>query len=107
MVNVLYWILPGGLFAGCSKPIEGCISDRELLAGSDLPEIIEEGDKAAADRGFANCEDIFAAKKATLYTPPFKPKDGGPMPLKDIFRGEALARARIHIGRFFLQYLTS
>ena len=83
--TVLYWISPGGLFVGCSKPIKGCISDRDLLAGSDLPEITEEGDRAAADHGFANCEDIFAAKKATFLTPPFKPKDGGPMSLQDIF----------------------
>ena len=99
MVNVLYWILPGGQFAGCSKPIEGCISDRELLIASGLKEELEEGDEVEADRGFANCQDVFAAKKARIITPAFKPRDGAPFPLKEVFRSETIARSRIHIGK--------
>ena len=99
MVNVLYWILPGGQFAGCSKPIEGCISDRELLIASGLKEELEEGDEVEADRGFANCQDVFAEKKARIITPAFKPRDGAPFPLKEVFRSETIARSRIHIGK--------
>ena len=99
VVNVLYWVLPGGQFAGCSKPIEGCISDRELLIQSGLPEELDEGDLVEADRGFANCKDVFGARKARVETPPFKPRNGDPMSLKDIFRGEVIARSRIHIGK--------
>ena len=99
MVNVLYWILPGGQFAGCSKPIEGCISDRELLIASGLKEELEEGDEVEADRGFANCQDVVAERKARIITPAFKPRDGAPFPLKEVFRSETIARSRIHIGK--------
>ena len=102
MVNVLYWILPGGQFAGCSKPIEGCISDRELLIASGLKEELEEADEVEADRGFANCQDVFAEKKARLITPDFKPKNGAPFTLKQVFRSETIARSRIHIGKHIL-----
>ena len=102
MVNVLYWILPGGQFAGCSKPIEGCISDRELLIASGLKEELEEADEVEADRGFANCQDVFAEKKARLITPDFKPKNGAPFTVKQVFRSETIARSRIHIGKHIL-----
>ena len=102
VVNVLYWVLPGGQFAGCSKPIEGCISDRELLIASGLKEELEEGDEVEADRGFANCQDVFAAKKARLITPDFKPKNGAPFTVKQVFRSETIARSRIHIGKHIL-----
>ena len=97
----MYWVLPGGQFAGCSKPIEGCISDRELLIGSGLPEELDKGDLVEADRGFANCKDVFGARQARVETPPFKPRNGDPMSLKDIFRGEVIARSRIHIGKVY------
>ena len=98
VVNVLYWVLPGGQFAGCSKPIEGCISDRELLIASGLPEELDEGDLVEADRGFTNCKDVFGARKARVMTPPSKPKNGAPLSIKQIFEGEVIARSRIHIG---------
>ena len=44
VVNVLYAVLPGGQFAWCSKPIEGCISDRQLVIKSGLMDWIEPGD---------------------------------------------------------------
>ena len=51
VVNILYWILPGGQFAGCSKPIEGCISDRQLLIASGLLPELDKGDHVLMDRG--------------------------------------------------------
>ena len=62
MVNVLYWVLPGGQFAGCSKPIEGCISDRELLIASDLPEELDEGDLVEADQGYRQLKFRYCEK---------------------------------------------
>ena len=35
-----------------------------------------------------------------LLTPPFKPRDGQPMPEDQIELGKAIAKARIHIERF-------
>ena len=46
------------------------------MIASGLKEELEEGDEVEADRGFANCQDVFAAKKARLITPDFKPKNG-------------------------------
>ena len=102
VVNVLYWVLPGGQFAGCSKPIEGCITDRDLLIASGLKEELDEGDLVEADRGFINCKDVFGAKKARVVTPPSKPRNGAPLSLKQIFEGELIARSRIHIGKHIL-----
>ena len=93
-------ILPGGQFAGCSKPIEGCISDRQLLLASGLIPEIDEGDHFLLDRGFGNCEHIFAAKMARAIYPSYKPKDGAPFSIKECVRSEAIARARIHIGMY-------
>ena len=78
--------------------MEGCISDRKLLEKSGLLDWIEPGDHILADRGFGNCQDLVAAKQAHLIYPPFKPKNNEPMSIKEIARGEAIARARIHIG---------
>ena len=98
VVNILYWILPGGQFAGCSKPIEGCISDRQLLIASGLLPELDEGDHVLMDRGFGNCEDLFLGRMARAHYPPYKPKDGAPFSIKESVRAEAIARARIHIG---------
>ena len=106
VVNVLYWVLPGGQFAGCSKPIEGCITDRDLLGASGLLEELDEGDLVEADRGFINCKDLFGAKKARVMTPPSKPKNGAPFTIKQIFEGEVIARSRIHIGKHSFINLT-
>ena len=98
VVNILYWILPGGQFAGCSKPIEGCISDRQLLIASGLLPELDGGDQVLMDRGFGNCEDLFLGRMARAHYPPYKPKDGAPFSIKESVRAEAIARARIHIG---------
>ena len=70
-----------------------------MLEASGLMEEIEDADLVEADRGFANCIDLFGAKKARIVTPSFKPKNGAPMSIIEVFRNETIARSRIHIGK--------
>ena len=95
--SVLIGILPTGSVAFVSKPFEGSISDNQILEDSGYCDWMEPADRSLADRGFT-CHHLFAEKQAHLITPPNKQRGQEFMSTLDIAKGEAIAKARVHIG---------
>ena len=94
--SILVGVHPTGGVAFVSKPFEGSISDNKILEDCGFFPYLDEGDWVLADRGFT-CHWLFAAKKAHLVTPSFKPKNGQKFSEEEILKSQALSKARIYV----------
>ncbi|KAM7314204.1 uncharacterized protein LOC115309966 [Ixodes scapularis] len=96
-VKVLITVSPSGAVTFISRAWGGRVSDKELTLKSGLLNIVREGDVYLVDRGF-RCQEMFAAKGATLLIPAFT-KGKKQLSGAEVTLSRKLSRARIHVER--------
>ncbi|XP_077545109.1 uncharacterized protein LOC144158245 [Haemaphysalis longicornis] len=95
-VKLLVVISPSGAITFVSKAWEGRTSDKEVTLWSGLLEKVTQGDVFLVDRGF-RCNDMFAARGATLLMPSLT-KKRAQLPGAEV-TSRKLSRVRIHVER--------
>ncbi|XP_040062921.1 uncharacterized protein LOC120837546 [Ixodes scapularis] len=96
-IRLLVVVSPSGAITFVSKAWGGRVSDKELTLHSGLLDMVEEGDVYLVDRGF-RCEDMFAARGATLLMPSLT-KKRTQLPGAEVTASRKLSSVRIHVER--------
>ena len=76
----------------------GQISDREITLKSGLCDLLQEGDKLMADKGF-DIQDILAKRGVVLFVPPKRKPGQVQLSKEEVFETQMIARVRIHVER--------
>lgn len=105
--KVLIGITPGGFISLRSDVAGGRKSDSQLTIESGLLDLLKDGDKVLADKGFPEIKTVIDAsgKKVQMVMPPFLEK-------KNEFSSEetqqtySVARVRIHVERIMQRLRT-
>ncbi len=76
----------------------GQISDPEITLKSGLCDLLQEGDKLMADKGF-DIQDILAERGVVLFVPPKRKPRQVQLSKEEVFETQMIARVRIHVER--------
>ena len=80
-----------------SKGYGGLSSDRHIFEDCGVISKIEQNTACMVDRGF-NVQDLLLVKQVKLYLPPFT-KGQSQFTKQSVQKGQAIAKARIHVER--------
>lgn len=80
-----------------SKGYGGLSSDRHIFEVCEVISKFEQNTACMVDRGF-NVQDLLLVKQVKLYMPPFT-KGQSQFTKQKVQKGQAIAKARIHVER--------